>query len=127
KSGQAKAAKKAGRIAAEGVILTKTEGNVGTLVELNCETDFVARDDNFLSFGEKVIAAAFANKETDVEKLKAVNIGDGTIDEVRESLVAKIGENITVRRVFTIEAGDMVEAYVHGGDRKSTRLNSSHV
>src|SRR5690606_40299887 len=90
KSGQAKAAKKAGRIAAEGVILTKTEGNVGTLVELNCETDFVARDDNFLSFGEKVIAAAFANKETDVEKLKAVNIGDGTIDEVRESLVAKI-------------------------------------
>lgn len=115
KSGQAKAAKKAGRIAAEGVILTKTEGNVGTLVELNCETDFVARDDNFLSFGEKVIAAAFANKETDVEKLKAVNIGDGTIDEVRESLVAKIGENITVRRVFTIEAGDMVEAYVHGG------------
>src|SRR5690554_57986 len=115
KSGQAKAAKKAGRIAAEGVILTKTEGNVGTLVELNCETDFVARDDNFLSFGEKVIAAAFANKETDVEKLKAVNIGDGIIDEVRESLVAKIGENITVRRVFTIEAGDMVEAYVHGG------------
>ncbi|PHR64895.1 translation elongation factor Ts [Pseudidiomarina marina] len=115
KSGQAKAAKKAGRVAAEGVILTKTEGNVGTLVELNCETDFVARDDNFLSFGEKVIEAAFANKETDVEKLKATNIGDGTVEEVREALVAKIGENMNVRRVITIEGGDLVEAYVHGG------------
>ncbi|MDN7123552.1 translation elongation factor Ts [Pseudidiomarina terrestris] len=115
KSGQAKAAKKAGRVAAEGVILTKAEGNVGTLVELNCETDFVARDENFLSFGEKVIEAAFANKETDVEKLKATDIGDGTVEEVRERLVAKIGENMNVRRVITVEGGDLVEAYVHGG------------
>ncbi|RUO58540.1 translation elongation factor Ts [Pseudidiomarina insulisalsae] len=115
KSGQAKAAKKAGRVAAEGVILTKTEGNVGTLVELNCETDFVARDENFLAFGEKVINAAFENKETDVEKLKATAIDGGTVEEVRENLVAKIGENMNVRRVITIEGGDMVEAYVHGG------------
>lgn len=115
KSGQAKAAKKAGRVAAEGVILTKTDGNVGTLVELNCETDFVARDENFLSFGEKVIDAAFANKETDVEKLKATEIDDGTVEEVRERLVAKIGENMNVRRVITVEGGDLVEAYVHGG------------
>lgn len=115
KSGQAKAAKKAGRVAAEGVILTKTEGNVGTLVELNCETDFVARDENFLSFGGKVIDAAFANKETDVEKLKATAIDGGTVEEVRETLVAKIGENMNVRRVITVEGGDLVEAYVHGG------------
>src|SRR5690554_630968 len=115
KSGQAKAAKKAGRVAAEGVILTKTEGNVGTLVELNCETDFVARDDSFLAFGQKVIDAAFANKETDVEKLKATNIGDGSVEEVREALVAKIGENMNVRRVITVDGGDLVEAYVHGG------------
>ncbi|RZQ56678.1 elongation factor Ts [Pseudidiomarina tainanensis] len=115
KSGQAKAAKKAGRVAAEGVILTKTEGNVGTLVELNCETDFVARDESFLAFGSKVIDAAFANKHTDVEALKATNIGDGTVEEVREALVAKIGENMNVRRVITIEGGDLVEAYVHGG------------
>lgn len=115
KSGQAKAAKKAGRVAAEGVILTKTEGNVGTLVELNCETDFVARDENFLSFGGKVIDAAFANKETDVEKLKATAIDGGTVEEVRETLVAKIGENMNVRRVITLEGGDRVEAYVHGG------------
>ncbi|RWU12306.1 elongation factor Ts [Pseudidiomarina gelatinasegens] len=115
KSGQAKAAKKAGRVAAEGVILTKTEGNVGTLVELNCETDFVARDDSFLAFGQKVIDAAFANKETDVEKLKATNIGDGSVEEVREALVAKIGENMNVRRVITVDGGDLVESYVHGG------------
>lgn len=115
KSGQAKAAKKAGRVAAEGVILTKTEGNVGTLVELNCETDFVARDDSFLAFGQKVIDAAFANKETDVEKLKATNIGGGSVEEVREALVAKIGENMNVRRVITVDGGDLVESYVHGG------------
>lgn len=115
KSGQAKAAKKAGRVAAEGVILTKTEGNVGTLVELNCETDFVARDESFLAFGDKVINAAFSNKHSDVETLKATNIGDGTVEEVREALVAKIGENMNVRRVITLEGGDLVEAYVHGG------------
>ncbi|RUO79491.1 translation elongation factor Ts [Pseudidiomarina taiwanensis] len=115
KSGQAKAAKKAGRVAAEGVILTKTEGNKGTLVELNCETDFVARDDNFLAFGDKVIDVAFANLETDVEKLKATDIGGATVEETRETLVAKIGENMNVRRVMSISGGDIVESYVHGG------------
>lgn len=63
----------------------------------------------------KVIDAAFANKETDVEKLKATEIDDGTVEEVRERLVAKIGENMNVRRVITVEGGDLVEAYVHGG------------
>lgn len=115
KSGQAKAAKKAGRIAAEGVILTKAEGNTGTLVELNCETDFVARDENFLGFGEKVINAAFANKENDVEKLKATDLDGLSVEETRENLVAKIGENMNVRRVTTITGGDLVETYVHGG------------
>ncbi len=115
KSGQAKAAKKAGRIAAEGVILTKTEGNTGTLVELNCETDFVARDESFLAFADNVVSAAFANKETDVEKLKATAIEGGTVEEVRETLVAKIGENMNVRRVMTISGADVVEGYVHGG------------
>ncbi|MDT7524789.1 MULTISPECIES: translation elongation factor Ts [Idiomarinaceae] len=115
KSGQAKAAKKAGRVAAEGVILTKTEGNTGTLVELNCETDFVARDESFLAFGDKVINAAFANKETDVDALKATAIEGGTVEEVREALVAKIGENMNVRRVMTISGADVVESYVHGG------------
>ena len=110
KSGQAKAAKKAGRIAAEGVILVKTAGNVGTVVELNCETDFVARDDNFVGFGEKVINAAFANQENDIEKLLATDIGGATVEETRSTLVAKIGENMNVRRVMTLNAGDIVES-----------------
>ncbi len=114
KSGQAQAAKKAGRIAAEGIILTKAEGNVATLVELNCETDFVARDASFLAFGEKVIDAAFANRENDVEALSSTSIGDATIEETRATLVTKIGENMNVRRVSTIEAGDLVSTYVHG-------------
>ena len=114
KSGQAKAAKKAGRVAAEGVILVKSEGNQATLVELNCETDFVARDDSFLAFGEKVINAAFASKENDVEQLKATDIGGETVEKTREDLVAKIGENMNVRRVKTIEEGDTVATYTHG-------------
>lgn len=115
KSGQAQAAKKAGRIAAEGVILTKAEGSVGTLVEFNCETDFVARDASFLALGEQIVTAAFENKENEVEKLSAVSLGDATIEETRAALVTKIGENMNIRRVTTIEGGDTVTTYTHGG------------
>ncbi|GGO72081.1 translation elongation factor Ts [Bowmanella pacifica] len=114
KSGQAKAAKKAGRIAAEGVILTAVEGNVAVMVELNCETDFVARDESFLAFGAKVVALALANKVNDVEVLNGLEIDGAKVSDVRDTLVAKIGENIAVRRVVTIE-GDNLGAYVHGG------------
>ncbi|EKE84849.1 translation elongation factor Ts [Idiomarina xiamenensis] len=114
KNGQAKAAKKAGRIAAEGIILTKAEGNVGTLVELNSETDFVARDSSFLAFGDKLINVAFNNKENNVESLKQADFDGVSVEEARSTLVAKIGENINVRRVATVEAGDLVETYVHG-------------
>ena len=69
KSGQAKAAKKAGRIAAEGVILTQVEGNRATMMEVNCETDFVARDEGFLGFGNKVLAVAHAGNINSVEEL----------------------------------------------------------
>ncbi|MCV2884990.1 translation elongation factor Ts [Aestuariibacter sp. AA17] len=114
KSGQAKAAKKAGRIAAEGVILTKVEGGVATMIELNCETDFVARDEGFLAFGQKLINVAHANKLNDIEALNDAEIEGGKVTEVREALVAKIGENISPRRVVTVE-GDNLGAYVHGG------------
>lgn len=114
KSGQASAAKKAGRIAAEGVILVKTEGNKGSIVELNCETDFVARDTSFLAFGDQVISAAFANAETNVENLNTTSLGELTVEETRANLVSKIGENMNVRRVEFLEAGDRVTAYVHG-------------
>ncbi|MGM3173909.1 translation elongation factor Ts [Dickeya lacustris] len=109
KSGQAKAAKKAGRVAAEGVILTKiaADGKYGIIVELNCETDFVAKDAGFKAFGEEVATAALNERITDVEVLKA------KFEEQRTALVAKIGENINIRRI-AVQTGDALGSYMHG-------------
>lgn len=109
KSGQAKAAKKAGRVAAEGVILTKiaADGKRGVILEANCETDFVAKDAGFLAFANAAIDAALAENITDVEALKA------KFEETRTALVAKIGENINIRRVVFLE-GEKLGAYMHG-------------
>ncbi|CNE86789.1 translation elongation factor Ts [Yersinia nurmii] len=109
KSGQAKAAKKAGRIAAEGIILAKVsaDGKFGVMLELNCETDFVAKDAGFKAFGDEVIEAALAGKIVDIEVLKA------QFEEQRANLVAKIGENINIRRVAALE-GDILGTYLHG-------------
>ncbi|MEM0910445.1 MAG: translation elongation factor Ts [Pseudomonadota bacterium] len=114
KSGQAKAAKKAGRIAAEGVIITKVDGNKATMLELNCETDFVARDEGFLAFGDKLIAIAAEQGINDIDALSAADFDGATVSQARETLVAKIGENISPRRVINVE-GDNLGAYVHGG------------
>ncbi len=113
KSGQAKAAKKAGRTAAEGVVMTKIaeDNSYGVLVEVNSETDFVARDENFLGYVEKVVAAAFERKEADVARLM-----EGELEEARLALVQKIGENINVRRIHIVEGG-VVGGYVHGNKR----------
>ncbi|MBU2862415.1 translation elongation factor Ts [Reinekea forsetii] len=108
-----KAAKKAGRTAAEGIIVTRTaeDNSMVMLLEINSETDFVARDENFLGFANTIADAAFAAKEADVAKLMA-----GELENVREALVQKIGENISVRRIsFVGGEGKTVEAYVHGG------------
>ncbi len=114
KSSGLKAAKKAGRTAAEGVAATRVadSGNSAIIAEVNCETDFVARDDNFQAFVDTVIDKAFAEKQTDVEALMA-----GDLEAKREGLVQKIGENISVRRVAILEgAADAIMAgYVHGG------------
>ncbi|WP_392566277.1 translation elongation factor Ts [Utexia brackfieldae] len=109
KSGQAKAAKKAGRVAAEGVIVTKiADGNkFGVILEINCETDFVAKDESFLAFSNEVAQAALDDRITDVTVLQA------RFEEKRAQLVAKIGENIGIRRVAEV-SGDMVGAYQHG-------------
>jgi len=114
KSGQAKAAKKAGRIAADGVILTSVSGNRATMIEINSETDFVARDEGFLAFGNKVLAVAAENNISDIDTLNAAELDGSTVQEVRDALVAKIGENISPRRVINVE-GDNLGAYVHGG------------
>lgn len=117
KSGMAKAAKKASRVAAEGIITVKTtaDGNGAAIAEINSETDFVARDDNFIGFTNKVIEAAATNKVNDVEALMALTVDGQTLEEARQQLVSKIGENINVRRVNFVEGGDTLGAYVHGG------------
>ncbi|WP_026375687.1 translation elongation factor Ts [Aestuariibacter salexigens] len=114
KSGQAKAAKKAGRIAAEGVILTKVSGDKASMLELNCETDFVARDENFLAFGNMLIDLAAENNISDMDSLNALEVDGESISVKRDNLVAKIGENISPRRVISVEGGNL-GAYVHGG------------
>jgi len=119
KSGAAKAEKKAGRIAAEGIIVAKTsdDGQVAAIVEINSETDFVARDESFLAFTKSVVDTALANKTADVEALNAATVASGeTVEGARTALVAKIGENIGVRRVQIIEATDgALGSYIHGG------------
>ncbi|WP_279085253.1 translation elongation factor Ts [Gilliamella apis] len=109
KSGQAKAAKKAGRVAAEGVIISKISADkkVGVILEINCETDFVAKDAGFLEFSDKVATAALNDKINDIAALQA------KFEEERTALVAKIGENIGIRRVQQI-TGDVVGSYQHG-------------
>ncbi|MBV7387053.1 translation elongation factor Ts [Pasteurellaceae bacterium TAE3-ERU1] len=107
KSGQAKAAKKAGRVAAEGVIIARIDGGFGVLVEMNCETDFVAKDAGFQALANKVADYALANKVSDVEELKA------HFEDERAALVAKIGENMNIRRVASI-SGNEVGSYLHG-------------
>lgn len=115
KSSGMKAAKKAGRTAADGVVVTRLaeDGSAGMVLEVNSETDFVARDANFLSFVNQVADAAFATGQTDVAALMA-----GELEAAREALVQKIGENIGVRRISLINADSgVVGAYVHGNNR----------
>ncbi|RTZ16109.1 elongation factor Ts [Vibrio aquaticus] len=106
KSGAAKAAKKAGNVAAEGAIIIKEENGVAVLLEVNCQTDFVAKDGNFTAFAEKVAADALASKAS-VEELVA------KFEDERVALVAKIGENINIRRVQYVE-GAAIASYRHG-------------
>jgi elongation factor Ts len=116
KTGLAKADKKAARVAAEGVIVIEraSDGKRAAIVEVNCETDFVAREEDFKTFAANVAKAALAQKPASLDALLALKIDGGTIDEVRRAKVAKIGENIGVRRFTLIEAPAVVGAYLHG-------------
>lgn len=108
-----KAAKKAGRTAAEGIVMSRVadDNSYGVLVEVNSETDFVARDDSFLGYAGTVVNQAFEHKESDVAKLLA-----GGLEDTRSALVQKIGENINLRRVAVVKA-DVVDTYVHSNNR----------
>ena len=114
KSGQAKAAKKAGNIAADGAIIIAQGDNKAFLLEVNCQTDFVAKDENFTAFAEAVANIALENNVTDVAAIAELPYGNGqTVEEARVSLVQKIGENIQVRRVEVLE-GSSLASYRHG-------------
>jgi elongation factor Ts len=111
KSSGMKAAKKAGRTAADGLVAVKVEGKYGCVVEVNSETDFVARDESFQGFVKNVIDRAFSTKETDISQIMA-----GEMESSREALVQKIGENISPRRASGIDA-PVVGGYVHSNNR----------
>lgn len=120
KSGQAKADKKADRTAADGaiVISVSDDGQKAVMVEINSETDFVARDDNFLDFANKVARATLEAGVEDAESIQALTLEDGRdVEQARKDLVQKIGENIQVRRAVQLTAPDgAVGAYVHNGN-----------
>ena len=115
KSGQAKADKKAGRIAADGRIVVATDGNKAVIAEINSETDFVAKDENFIAFVDSVAATTLAGNAEDVKALLAESRADGKIIEAaRAELVNKVGENISVRRFARVDAADQLGNYTHG-------------
>lgn len=118
KAGQTKADKKADRVAAEGVIVlcASDDKKRAVLVEINSETDFVARDSNFIEFAESVADVALTMGTTDVAVLSAATLASGseTVDEARRALIAKIGENIQLRRVEFVEAEEAIGTYRHG-------------
>ena len=113
-----KAAKKASRVAAEGVVMTKVaeDGNYGVIIEVNSETDFVARDDNFLSFAEQALVSSFEASQASVEELLETGL-----EESRQALVQKIGENVNLRRLkrlnFKNANQGIVESYVHNNSK----------
>ncbi|MBR5940205.1 MAG: elongation factor Ts [Neisseriaceae bacterium] len=137
KSG-AKASKLAGRTAAEGVIAHILDGNKGALVEVNCETDFVAKDDGFLGFAKAAAEAVVSGNPADLDALNAVKTASGeTVEEVRKAVIAKLGENMSVRRFQRYETADSLTVYMHGskigvmveyaGDEATARDVAMHI
>jgi elongation factor Ts len=115
KSGQAKADKKASRVAADGRVVVGIDGGKAVIAEINSETDFVAKDENFVSFAEGVASAALASDTTDVTALASQPIdGAITVEEARTELVTKVGENISVRRVSIVIGSGPIGHYTHG-------------
>lgn len=116
KTGLAKADKKADRVAAEGRIVAASAVGNAVLVEVNSETDFVAKDENFVAFANSVADAALAANALDVEALKLAKLPSGeSVEEARAAVIAKVGENVQVRRMASIRSENHVAAYIHGG------------
>jgi elongation factor Ts len=112
-----KASKAAARVTAEGIVALHVAGNKAAMVEVNCETDFVAKNEDFLAFSSDVAKLICAGGVTSVEDLAGKPMAGGTVDSVRTALVGKIGENMTVRRFSVIEAKGTLYSYIHGGSK----------
>ncbi|MCH9694473.1 MAG: translation elongation factor Ts, partial [Gammaproteobacteria bacterium] len=113
-AGAAKADKKAGRVAADGRVVIQANGSKAVIAEVNSETDFVAKDENFISFADAVAAAALDSGVTDAAALADVSLGASTVEAARTELVQKVGENISVRRADIVESNGPIGAYTHG-------------
>jgi elongation factor Ts len=112
-----KASKAATRVTAEGIVgvFISEDAKLGAMVEVNCETDFVAKNDDFLALAKTLAELVAVQNPADVEALSALQINGQSVEEVRKALVGKIGENITVRRFSRVEAQGAVASYIHGG------------
>ncbi|VEB42619.1 Elongation factor Ts [Chromobacterium violaceum] len=113
KSGS-KASKMAGRLAAEGIIGSYVEGGVGALVEVNCETDFVAKDPTFIALANAAAKAVAIANPADVEALAAVEVDGQQVEEIRKAAIAKLGENMTIRRFVRYQTEGAISTYLHG-------------
>ena len=115
KSGQAKADKKSGRVAADGRVVITTDGLKAAMTEINSETDFVAKDENFVAYAEAVGTCVLNSDAADVVALSAEALADGrTVESARTELISKVGENISVRRFERLEAAEHLGSYAHG-------------
>jgi len=119
KKGLATAAKKAGRVAAEGTIVVATSGNVHALVDVNCETDFVTKTEDFQNYSKEIADVVVSEKPADLDALLTCSMRGKTAKDVQTDIVAKIGENIHVRRFEIVEVGgsDKITQYVHPGSK----------
>ncbi|MEI7613461.1 MAG: translation elongation factor Ts [Betaproteobacteria bacterium] len=114
-----KASKAATRITAEGIVAISisADGKTGAMLEVNCETDFVAKNDDFLGLSQKCAELVASNNPADVSALSALPVGEGTVESSRTALVGKIGENMTLRRFVRVEAQGKLASYIHGGSK----------
>src|SRR5438874_1956697 len=118
KSG-ARASKAAGRVAAEGIIGTylDDEGKTAAMVEVNCETDFVSRNDDFVAFARKLARLIAEKKPADIVSLSTLTLDGGSVESARQALIQKIGENISIRRFARFTTNAKLFQYLHGGGR----------
>ena len=121
--GIAKADKKASRIAAEGIVACYVEGNVGVLIELNCESDFVAKNPQFTEIANEIAKVIVAVNPADVETLLGCALGEATVEEYLKSKIAIIGEKIAVRRFVRYESEGFLESYIHLGGKLGVMLD----